>query len=844
MSTGDKNSEKTDTVTVIENNNNQNQNQTGGNSNQTQLASAFMGTMGILSGLGRTLTGIGQVANNYISTTRETGRGLEQMSHGKLIELADLVHDVFQGDELLEPPSICTIGSQSAGKSMALNSICGIDILPNGKSIVTRTPVHIRLMHGFGMDHIKVEFFEYSNSVTNINGLGSTDSIQKTLSSFKVDLSCPSDQLQPIREEIEKITEKYAGKGKNVVDKPINIRITSPKVPNLSIIDLPGMTNIALRDKGQPENIKQNIERILTKYISSPRTIILAIIPSTFDVEADMGLGLIKQYDKNFDRTIGVLTKTDLLTDSDVERYLTNSISKDLQVKYGYFAVRNRSSDEVRNHTVEDGYLLESNFFSSHPVYSKSEAKDRMGSINLANRLSEILISHLKACLPSVIEEIRKFDRNLDAKLDEIGRDYPHDSEAKRSVMNILISEFQKTYDQSITGRGSEYNTGAQIKKAINSMKKNCQDLNPFSPDIYTDRKIREIIEDYDGIHMTSSAISTGIIETLFQGTDELHPYASEDSLTHPSLGDSDRSRRNSGNIDPFINMNMYTGTKNRESELDPDLDSDLGTELDYETDSDSYAYNNTYNNTHKTNNDHRNASNVKTDIRRCDPLTVLINPYRSCMKDVQKSLIDLASNILMKERFSRFPKLCDRIKDIVSNSIISRRYHEVIADIEKRIIAEKRCIWTDDVDFNTKILPYVSTGSNNNSNNSNNNSNNSNNNSSQKSGKNTSQRGEIRGEMRSDYFVNPESIRRVLYEYFKIIRSDITTFIHKQVIAYFVIEVVSDVNTGLNDKILSKTSIDVLLEENKDKAAKRAELYSLKKKIDMIKIMIDNCSV
>jgi hypothetical protein len=64
-------------------------------------------------------------------------------------------------------------------------------------------------------------------------------------------------------------------------------------------------------------------------------------------------------------------------------------------------------------------------------------------------------------------------------------------------------------------------------------------------------------------------------------------------------------------------------------------------------------------------------------------------------------------------------------------------------------------------------------------------------------------------------------------------------THIHKQIVAFFVMEVVSDVNTGLNDKILDKTTIDVLLEENKDKAAKRAELYSLKKKIDMIKSMI-----
>lgn len=817
-------------------------------------------TIDAITGFGRALSSFSSVATSYIINTKDIGRGLEQMSQGKLIELADLVHDVFHGDDLLEPPSICTIGSQSAGKSMALNSICGIDILPNGKSIVTRTPVHIRLMHSNLADHIKVEFFEYS---------ADSNAIQKILSSFKVDLSCPVDQLQPIRDEIQKITERYAGKHKNVVDRPINIRITSPKVPNLSIIDLPGMTNIALRDKGQPEDIKHNIERILVRYISSPRTIILAIIPSTFDVEADMGLGLIKQYDKNFDRTIGVLTKTDLLTDSDVERYLTNSISKDLQVRYGYFAVRNRSSDEVKNYTVEEGYALEAKFFASHPVYSKSEAKDRMGSINLANRLSAILISHLKACLPSVIEEIRKFDKNLDSRLDEIGRDYPQDAEAKRSVMNILISEFQKSYDLSITGRGAEFNTGSQIKKAIGSMKKECSALNPFIPSIYTDSKILEIIDDYDGIHMTSSAISTGVIEALFQGTEDPHPFfnrsASANALTHPSLGNyrgrhissdsfdgSDKSSRSvrsvktqpakpkparpvktqpvkSASAKPVKSANpakasrsgvfdMFAdsfGLGNEEEQYeDVEIETDESSKAD---DIEHMAYDNDRADTDVDYTGLSSADYAESDIdvRRCDPLTVLIDPYRTCMRSVQHRLIDLASDILSRERFARFPKLCDRIRDIVSNSIVPRRYQEVIADIEKRIIAEKRCIWTDNMEFNTKILPAVV---------------NSHSNAATKSGPNNNAGAGT---------INPNTIRRVLYEYFKIVNSDIMTHIHKQIVAFFVMEVVSDVNTGLNDKILDKTTIDVLLEENKDKAAKRAELYSLKKKIDMIKSMI-----
>lgn len=674
-------------------------------------------TFNTLNSIGKAISGFGFTVSEYVSSSTIDLKGLESMSNGKLIELADIVRDLFKGNELLEPPSICTIGGQSAGKSMALNSICGIDILPNGKSIVTRTPIHIRMVHLNSIDHIKVEFFEYSNDCTAFT----------TLKTFKVDLNCPQDQLYPITQEIENITSKYAGKSKNVVDRPINIKIMSPKVPNLSIIDLPGLTHIALTDKGQPSNIKQNIENMLTKYISSPRTIIMAIIPSTSDVEADMGLGLIKQFDPNFDRTIGVLTKIDLLVDSNIERYLLNAVSKDLQVKYGYFAVRNRSSEEVKTHTVSEGYELEKAYFNAHPTYSKSDAKDRMGSIKLASRLSEILISHLKACLPSVIDEIRKLDKNIESNLDEIGRDYPQSIEEKRYILNMLVSDFQKIYDLSITGRGAEYNTGAHIKRNILDLKIQCSSINPFDPNIYTDSKIKDIIDDYDGIHMTSSAISTGIIEALFQSTDEPHPFS--------------------------------------------------------------------------------NSQNTDIDIRRCDPLTVLIDPYKKCLKSIQKNLSDLATNILNKERFSRFPKLCTRIQDIVSNSIVPLRYQEVIADIEKRIVAEKRCIWTDDINFSMISLYEVEGGK--------------------------------KDKSKSTGVIDPNIIRKVLYDYFSIIRSDLMTYIHKQIVAYFVKEVVIDINTCLNHKILEKSTLDVLLEENKDKATKRAELYSTKQKIELVKSMI-----
>jgi dynamin 1-like protein len=626
--------------------------------------------------------------------------GLDKFTSNQIIQVGDYLQDIFnhfdldseemkKRKKLLNPPRICVIGSQSSGKSITLNGIMGIDILPNGKSIVTRTPIHLRLINELSRKNILIEFYEKSSII----------------SQFEIDIDHKSTDLFSIREQILFLTEKYAGKSKNVIDRPIEIKIKSPNVPNLSIIDLPGLTNIALTDKGQPKQIKQNIEEMLIKYINNPRTIILSIIPATIDVESDMGLGLIKKYDSNFERTIGVITKIDLLKDSDIIRYLKNSISKDLSLAYGYYAIRNRSSNEIENDvTTIGGYDIENDFFKNTQPYNLSDnenIKGRMGVINLGTRLSEILINHLRDCLPDVISEIKKLDNKLENSLDEIGRDYPNTYSQKRNTLNILLNDFQNIYSSSIKDRGAIYNTGALISKEFNFFKKNMNTLTPFSKDHYSDELIKNIIDDYEGLHMPSFMISTGVIEKCFQG---------------------------------------------------------------------------------KVNNNY-------------EPLQLMNIPFLELINKIKVVLVDLVDSILDREKYSRFPNLVNNIRNIIFSEIIPHRHTMTLNKVNELFIMEKECIWTDDKEFRNNILPKMGS---------------------------------------ENYeFDSPELIRKVLTEYFNVIKTNMKHNIHKTVQTFFVNRVINDININLNDMILDKLDIKKLLEENKDKAVKREKLLYLKEKIN-----------
>lgn len=653
------------------------------------------------------LTSMASTVWNMVGHTKQFELALDKLTQDQLIQLADHIRDIFKNSEFLDPPTLCVVGSQSSGKSITLNGLTGIDILPNGKSIVTRTPIHLRLIHVKESKVIVVEFFDKDDS-------------QKLLSSFNVDAATtPIDQLNLIKGEIIKLTEQYAGKSKNVVDIPINIRIRSPNVPNLSVIDLPGLTHIPLTDQGQPEDIKESIEKMIIKYIKNPRTIILSIIPSTIDVESDMGLGLIKQFDPEFKRTIGVLTKVDMLKDSNVENYLSGKISKNLQLGYGYFAVRNRSSEEVKTLSVKDSYNLETKFFSETEPYKNSEFKHRTGSLNLGTKLSEILLSHLRACLPAVIDEIKNADREIEEALNEIGRDYPATDTAKRSTLNILMYDFQREYSSSIKDRGATHNTGARIADCFKRFGTNMNNLDPFNSNVFTDNIICDMIRDYNGIHMPDVTISTGVIEKCFQGID------------------------------------------------------------------------------------------IASTNKKLEPIKIMKEPYVQCSKEIQTILSELVDTILHRDKFSRFPKLCSKIKDIVSGHIIPSKCENTNERINDLFTEEIECIWTDDQKFKCEILPNMFSKS-------------------------------------KDGSIEPKIIRTVLTGYFDVIRNYCIHSIHKKIFTFFVNKVIDDINTKLLEGVLNKVELNKgdlnnLLEEHREKAITREKLIKMKEKIELAKGMISN---
>ncbi|KAA0201339.1 hypothetical protein HAZT_HAZT000538 [Hyalella azteca] len=146
-----------------------------------------------------------------------------------------------------------------------------------------------------------------------------------------------------IRKEIEDDTDRITGNNKGISNLPINLRVYSPNVLNLTLIDLPGLTKVPIGD--QPADIEQQIRSMIMTYITKESCLILAVTPANSDLANSDALQLSKDADPDGLRTIGVITKLDLMDEgTDARDVLENKL---LPLRRGYVGVVNRSQKDI-----------------------------------------------------------------------------------------------------------------------------------------------------------------------------------------------------------------------------------------------------------------------------------------------------------------------------------------------------------------------------------------------------------------------------------------------------------------------------------------------------------------
>lgn len=357
----------------------------------------------------------------------------------ELIPVINKLQDVFNtvGSETIQLPQIVVIGNQSSGKSSVIEGLVGKDFLPRGTGIVTRRPLILQLIH----------ISKNDTETRTQEGSGDAIKVDEWAKFLHTKNKIYTD-FDEIRTEIENETDRMGGTNKGVCSEPINLKVFSTKVVNLTLVDLPGLTKVPVGD--QPEDIEDQIIEMCMKYISNPNSIILAVTAANTDMATSESLKLAKELDPDGRRTLAVITKLDLMDHgTDAMEVLCGRV---IPVKLGIIGVVNRSQADInhkkdmRDALIDEGTYLQRKYPS---------IASRNGTHFLAKTLNRLLMHHIRDCLPELKTRVNVLIAQFQSLLNSFGEPV----EDKSHLLLQIITRFASAYCNTIEGTAKNIET-------------------------------------------------------------------------------------------------------------------------------------------------------------------------------------------------------------------------------------------------------------------------------------------------------------------------------------------------------------------------------------------------
>ncbi|XP_063576857.1 interferon-induced GTP-binding protein Mx1 isoform X1 [Pongo abelii] len=322
-------------------------------------------------------------------------------------------------------PAIAVIGDQSSGKSSVLEALSGV-ALPRGSGIVTRCPLVLKLKKLVNEDKWrgKVSYQDY-----------------------EIEISDASE----VEKEINKAQNTIAGEGMGISHELITLEISSRDVPDLTLIDLPGITRVAVGN--QPADIGYKIKTLIKRYIQRQETISLVVVPSNVDIATTEALSMAQEVDPEGDRTIGILTKPDLVDKGTEDKVVDVVRNLVFHLKKGYMIVKCRGQQEIQDQlSLSEALQREKIFFEDHPYFRDLLEEGKATVPCLAEKLTSELITHICKSLPLLENQIKESHQRITEELQKYGVDVPEDENEKMFFLIDKINAFNQDITALIQG--------------------------------------------------------------------------------------------------------------------------------------------------------------------------------------------------------------------------------------------------------------------------------------------------------------------------------------------------------------------------------------------------------
>jgi hypothetical protein len=314
----------------------------------------------------------------------------------------------------LEPPTlpqVVILGQESSGKSSVLESLAMLSLFPRERDVSPRLPVLLKLRQ------MKMRLV-YSDGREPL----------ETGRYFS-----PHEAAKLMRQWTEQIARDEKRQG--VVDHVLELHVHSPHVPDLDLVDLPGI--VAGQLPHEPPDMMQRTRAVAEKFLTMPNTLVLAVVPASERARNSQAFQLVQQFQLQ-DRALGVLTMVDRALDetdprgplAEVTRRLDGSSRDVVALKHGYVAVKNRDTRASPERFLEQCREEETWLEEHLPGFVE---RGLASSAVLTSKLAAMLAEHARATwVPAVLAKVEAAHDKYVQKLADLGPD-------AQSVLNDVL---------------------------------------------------------------------------------------------------------------------------------------------------------------------------------------------------------------------------------------------------------------------------------------------------------------------------------------------------------------------------------------------------------------------
>lgn len=260
-------------------------------------------------------------------------------------------------------PVVLVMGPQSSGKSSLIWRLTGLP-LPRDSQMCTKCPQEMRMNYAESFScqiRVRNEYDQFMQKTDEVDEV-QFGQVFTDISEFGSRVKAASDSIVP---------------GRNFSLTMLIIDVKGPNFPPINIVDMPGKVQAGFK----PRVVAIN-QKMYEEYMSRYEVIMVVLHQSMNNFENNDVYAYARRYDPSGQRTIGVLSKPDKVSNPGEEanafEVLTNDSTARSHFPKGWFCVMNPVQDQQAKYERSGPApfdKVEDRFFASDPIWNKGSTK-------------------------------------------------------------------------------------------------------------------------------------------------------------------------------------------------------------------------------------------------------------------------------------------------------------------------------------------------------------------------------------------------------------------------------------------------------------------------------------